>query len=93
MICMKKAPHGSMGSGINLTRSDVFDEISEAKMFHEEGKQAFVKREPRVRRQSNVQDNITFFEGEQNKKGPYMQVDVCVAVDEHVERLARGAHQ
>ena len=47
---------------------DLFDEVNEAKMLHEEDKRAFAARRWEFGRHGNVQDKIRFFEGEQKKE-------------------------
>ena len=60
---------------------DLFDQISEAKMFHNEDKRASALTEREFRRHGNVQDRISFFEEEQTQKGTTVRVEVGVEVD------------
>ena len=72
---------------------DLFDEPGDWKMLHNEDKRAFALRERQFGRYCDVQDNVSFFQGEQNKTGgSRVQVEVSVEVEEHIERLVRCTH-
>ena len=76
-----------MERGWSIFRMEDCFSLVGATILHNEDTRTFAPKDLRGR--SYVQSKISFFQGEQNKKGSSVQVEVGVETDEQVERLVR----
>ena len=70
---------------------DLFDELREAKLLHREDKRAHASRRREYERYGNVKSKTTHLKGAKRESSS-VQVEICVDVDEQVEKLVRCKH-